>query len=320
MDASDYAWVVMSSAKLARLGLPARCLLAVLGGLALWLAFPGVAWWPMAPVGVALITLSTVGTRARNGFLLGLLGGLACFLPTLHWSGIYVGDLPWIALSITESLYLAFMGLAIAVIQRTGKVRPGAVAALWVLQETLRSNVPFGGFPWARLAWTTADSPLMRFASIAGAPGLTFLVALLGALIALGVLRLVGRTAGRIDGHTDGDTERHIDVRRVLIPFAATAIIAATAFVVPVPTSGRPMQVIGIQGNVPTAGLDFNAQRRAVLDNHVTATAQAAAMVRSGQIAPTWSCGRRTPPTSTPPAMPTPPPRSRRPSRTSTRP
>lgn len=285
MDASDYAWVVMSSAKLARLGLPARCLLAVLGGLALWLAFPGVAWWPMAPVGVALITLSTVGTRARNGFLLGLLGGLACFLPTLHWSGIYVGDLPWIALSITESLYLAFMGLAIAVVQRTGKVRPGAVAALWVLQETLRSNVPFGGFPWARLAWTTADSPLMRFASIAGAPGLTFLVALLGALIALGVLRLVGRTAGRIDGHTDGDTERHIDVRRVLIPFAATAIIAATAFVVPVPTSGRPMQVIGIQGNVPTAGLDFNAQRRAVLDNHVTATAQAAVMVRSGQIA-----------------------------------
>lgn len=251
-----------------RLGLPQRAALAVLGGLALWTAFPGLAWWPMAPVGVALITLSTIGATTRRGFLLGLLGGLGCFLPTLHWSGIYVGNLPWIALSVTESLYLACMGAAIATVQRRGAVRPGLVAALWVLQETLRSNVPFGGFPWARLAWTTADSPLVRFASIAGAPGLTFLVALLGALIALGVVRIA----------------RHGGVKTIAIPFAATALVAVSAFAVPVPTDGKPLQVIGIQGNVPTAGLDFNAQRRAVLDNHVSATNQAASMVRAGQL------------------------------------
>ena len=250
--------------------LPARSALAVLGGLSLWLAFPGTAWWPMAPVGVMLMSLSTIGTTARRGFLLGLLGGLACFLPTLHWSGIYVGDTPWIALSVTESLYLACMGMAIAVVQRRGAVRPGAVAALWVLQELFRSNVPFGGFPWARLAWTTADSPLVRFASIAGAPGLTFVVALLGALLALVVFRVA---------------TGQLSLLRLLVPTAATALVGASAFVVPVPTGGKPLQVVGVQGNVPTAGLDFNAQRRAVLDNHVATTKQAARMVADGKIA-----------------------------------
>jgi apolipoprotein N-acyltransferase len=38
-----------------------------------------------------------------------------------------------------------------------------------------------------------------------------------------------------------------------------------------------------VQGNVPRAGLDFNAQRRAVLDNHVDETIRLAAAVRSGE-------------------------------------
>lgn len=247
---------------------PIRALLAVVGGLAIWLSFPDTAWWFCAPIGVALISIATIGARARLGFLLGLLAGFACFAPTLHWSGIYVGNFPWLALSVTEALYVACMGAAIAFVQHTGRVRPFAVAALWVLQETLRSNVPFGGFPWARLAWTTADSPLMRLASIAGAPGLTFVVALMGAWLAVFVLRL---------------THRH-NLRTVAIPLAATAAVAALAFVIPVPTSGTPLRVVGIQGNVPTAGLDFNSQRRAVLDNHVSTTKQAAAMVAAGKI------------------------------------
>jgi len=40
-----------------------------------------------------------------------------------------------------------------------------------------------------------------------------------------------------------------------------------------------------IQGNVPRLGLDFNAQRRAVLDNHVARTEELAAKVAAGQLA-----------------------------------
>ncbi len=38
------------------------------------------------------------------------------------------------------------------------------------------------------------------------------------------------------------------------------------------PTDGREVAVGLVQGNVPSAGLDFNAERRAVLDNHVAGT------------------------------------------------
>jgi apolipoprotein N-acyltransferase len=38
------------------------------------------------------------------------------------------------------------------------------------------------------------------------------------------------------------------------------------------PTDGRTEAVGFVQGNVPSAGLDFNSQRRAVLDNHVAGT------------------------------------------------
>jgi apolipoprotein N-acyltransferase len=45
---------------------------------------------------------------------------------------------------------------------------------------------------------------------------------------------------------------------------------------------GDPVTVAIVQGNVPRLGLDFNAQRQAVLDNHVDATVDLAAQVTSG--------------------------------------
>jgi apolipoprotein N-acyltransferase len=43
--------------------------------------------------------------------------------------------------------------------------------------------------------------------------------------------------------------------------------------------------VAAVQGNVPRLGLDFNAQRRAVLDNHVQETLRLADEVRAGRAA-----------------------------------
>jgi apolipoprotein N-acyltransferase len=48
-------------------------------------------------------------------------------------------------------------------------------------------------------------------------------------------------------------------------------------------TEGGPTTTVAvIQGNVPRAGLDFNAQRRAVLDNHVRQTLELAREVAAG--------------------------------------
>jgi apolipoprotein N-acyltransferase len=54
--------------------------------------------------------------------------------------------------------------------------------------------------------------------------------------------------------------------------------------VIPAATPDGPAVTVAIvQGNVPRLGLEFNAQRRAVLDNHVNATLDLAAQVRAGR-------------------------------------
>src|SRR5664280_3923247 len=90
-----------------------------------------------------------------------------------------------------------------------GRVRPMAVAWAWVAQEALRDNTPFGGFPWGRLAFSQADSPLASLASLGGAPAVTFGVALAGGLLAAGTARLISNrsTAGR-SGMRRGDRPR----------------------------------------------------------------------------------------------------------------
>jgi apolipoprotein N-acyltransferase len=277
--------------------------LAVVSGLALWLAFPSHDLWAMAPIGVGLLALATRGAPAWQGALFGLVSGLACFLPLLSWSGTYVGALPWIALAVLESLYVALLGLVCAMLQRgplsatfhqgaspTGvvRVRPVVVALAWVAQEALRDTTPFGGFPWGRLAFSQADSPLAGLAAIGGAPAVTFGVALAGGFMAAGVARLIGGTRPISGGRPVGQSgiQRDGSVRggrSTVLCFLCAATVLVLPVFVPRPTDGPTGRFMAVQGNVPRAGLDFNAERRAVLDNHVKATLKAAAAVRAGE-------------------------------------
>jgi len=238
----------------------------------------------MAPTGVALLALATRRASPWQGALLGLISGLACFLPLLSWSGIYVGAVPWVALAVLESSYMALLGLTCSLLQRgpslagTGRVRPTVVALAWVAEETLRDNTPFGGFPWGRLAFSQADSPLAGLAALGGAPAVTFGVALVGGLLAAGLARLI-QTSRR-------PGIRHAGIRRSGLPAATCLLGAIVAMFLPVlvprPTDGPTGRFMAVQGNVPRAGLDFNAERRAVLDNHARVTQQAAASVTAG--------------------------------------
>jgi apolipoprotein N-acyltransferase len=245
-----------------RLPLPIAVTASVLGGLALWLAFPDHDIWWLAPLGVALFAVAARGQRARTAALLGGLTGLAYFLPLLRWSGVYVGTLPWLALSVLESLYVASLGLALPFAWRT-RFAPVAIAGLWVAQEAVRDRTPYGGFPWARLAFSQDNAPTLHLAALGGAPLVTFAVGLAGALLAVAVIhvRLPALGAG--------------------LGVAGVAVMAC-GLLVPLPTGGRSIQVAGVQGDVPKAGLDFDTQRAAVLDLHAKGTQQLAAQVAAG--------------------------------------
>ena len=250
---------------------------AALSGLTTAYAFPTHDIWWLAPVGVALLSVAVTGARWRLAALAGFAHGLGFFLPTLSWSGIYVGNLPWIALSTLEALYLAAMCVVTVVVQRPllgTRLRPLAYAVVplaWVLQEWARGTTPFGGFPWARLAFSQADSPLAPFARFGGAPGITFAVAALGVLLHLLLRAAVHRI--RRPGVPVPAAQPVLGGALALLAVAPLGIALATT----PPTDGRAVSVLFVQGNVPRAGLDFNAERRKVLDNHVQGTLAAAA-------------------------------------------
>jgi apolipoprotein N-acyltransferase len=241
----------------------------------------------MALVGVALLALATRRASPWQGAVLGLISGLACFLPLLSWSGTYVGALPWIALAVLESLYVALLGLACTLLQRgpslagVARVRPLVVALAWVAQEALRDTTPFGGFPWGRLAFSQADSPLAGLAALGGAPAVTFGVALVGGLLAAGLARLAGDTrlasGTRLPGIPRGGTASAV------VCLGCAVAVMVLPMLVPRPTDGPTARFMAVQGNVPRPGLEFNAERRAVLDNHVKATETAAAAVQAGK-------------------------------------
>ncbi len=254
-----------------------RLLLAIASGAALVLAFPAYDLWFLAPVGVAALALATRGAGVRGGAGLGMLSGLVFFVPTLNWAGSVVGLLPWFALAALQAGFVALAGGVCGWLQSAtslagpGRVRPAVVALAWVGQEALRDRVPYGGFPWVRLAFSQADAPLGRLAALGGAPAVTFAVALCGGVLAAGVARLWQERAGSL---------RPV---RAAVPFALALAIAVAGLAVPLPSEGPEAEVMAVQGNVPRAGLEFNAQRRQVLDNHVSATVAAAAQVASGQ-------------------------------------
>ncbi|UJH71090.1 hypothetical protein [Ornithinimicrobium sp. INDO-MA30-4] len=155
------------------------------------MAFPRFDLWFLAIFGMGLLSWVLLGVGAKRGALLGFVAGLALFIPLLSWSGIYVGALPWIALATLSALYVAIFGLLAGYLQSdrgllgTARVRPVAVGLAWVAAELGRSTTPFGGFPWARLGFSQADSPIVGVARWLGVPGVSFVVVVIGATIAL---------------------------------------------------------------------------------------------------------------------------------------
>ncbi|MDK3254901.1 apolipoprotein N-acyltransferase [Blastococcus capsensis] len=264
---------------------PWRTLLAAAGGLAMFLSFPGHDLTTLAVLGPAALAVAVRGVRVRTGLWLGLVMGLAFFVPLLSWTGIYVGAFPWLALALSQALYLALLGAATALTSRL-PAWPVWAAALWVADEAIRGRFPFGGFPWGRLGFSQSEGPLLALAAYGGVPLVSFAVALVGALLAAAALAL-GR-AWRAGAASAGEQRGAVrSALRLAALVLAVPLIGALAWL-PLPgdslTAGGPTAAVAvIQGDVPRAGLDFNAQRRAVLDNHVRQTLQLAADVAAGE-------------------------------------
>lgn len=261
----------------------------IVAGMGLCVSFPPFGWWYVAIAAFALLAgvLTWRTTTPAGGFGYGFLFGLAFYLPLLPWISGLVGPFPWIVLSVVEAVFPALFGLA-AVAVRNLPGWPLWLAGLWAAQEWLKTTVPFGGFPWGVVGFSQADGPLLPLARLGGAPLVSFAVVLVGCSLAAVVVEIARRWR-RDDDDDDGGVRQTPPA--VLLPgVCISAVLLITASVWPsVRQAGAgagddpAVTVAAVQGNVPRLGLEFNAQRRAVLDNHVRETMQLARDVRAGQ-------------------------------------
>ena len=281
-------------------------LISVAGGLALYASFPPVGVWPLAVLGPALLVVALTGRSLRASFGCGLAFGLALFVPLLSWlanEAWYV----WFALAGALAVIFAVFAIGQRLLLRL-PYWPAAVAGWWVCVEAVRDRWPYA-FPWGRLAMSQSVAPDVRWVAVGGAPLLSFLIALTGAMIARAALCYLGGSdppqtppasggtarpprppgggAGRPSGLPWGGAGRLSGRIWAAVAAVVTAGLVLAGGLLPVdPTGGAPtVPVAAIQGDVPRArNLPQLLNDSEVTQNHAAATLKLAAEVKAGRL------------------------------------
>ena len=162
----------------------------------------------------------------------------------LHWTSTYVGSTPWIILSFGLSL----LYLPLTLVGRWGIA---SYPLIFVVLEEVRNRFPFGGFGWARVAYSQADAPYAAIASRGGAISLSAITVLLAGFVYFAL----NKKAQLV----------------FIVPLLLLFIPSNIATV-------NQTSVLMVQGNVPELGLDFNARAKQVFNNHVDETRKALAI------------------------------------------
>jgi apolipoprotein N-acyltransferase len=227
-------------------------LVAAAGGLVYDLGFPGAGIWPLAFLGIALALVALIGRRSWSAALVGFSFGLAFYLQQVSWTSLYLGPIPWLALSILESAIVAggavLIALAYRWVPRSSDSRwvrllllPALVAGLWCVREAATGSLPYGGFPWGRAALSQSQSPFAETVSWVGSTGLGFLmVAVVAATIEW--VRVAGWRDRRATA-VSATTAVGLVLLGTLVPAWAT-------------TPNGELRVASVQGDGPAAYFD----------------------------------------------------------------
>ncbi|MBT9540686.1 MAG: apolipoprotein N-acyltransferase [Thiobacillus sp.] len=234
-----------SAMRRASLLLPLVALLA--GALAVG-GFAPLNLWPLPLLSLALLfgMLLRVSTR-RAGFVIGFAWGLGLFLAGVSWIyislSVYGGMAMWLA-GLATLLFCSVLALFPALVGalQAGWALPAtprlvlALPLLWGLSEWLRGWV-LTGFPWLSLGYSQVPaSPLAGYAPVLGVYGVSFILALIAALLAWSA------------------TPRRPPALRIWALSAALALgVGGQALRGVVWTSpvGAPTSVALLQGNIP---------------------------------------------------------------------
>lgn len=214
------------------------------------LSFAPYSIWIIYPIAMALALWQSQPLSTKANFYYWLSFGFGCFAVGISWVHVSMdtfGGLPLPAsiglmalLALYLALYPALTGLALAWLTNARSRADEAkfslwrnlalFPALWTLTEWARGWV-MTGFPWLWAGYSQTQGPLKPLASIIGALGLSFVLAMLAGALALCL------------------TKRYKSLL-ILLP-----LIVLSAWVVPkfsdIHPTGESVKVSLVQGNIP---------------------------------------------------------------------
>ena len=136
---------------------------SVVAGVLLALSLPPWGWWPLGPLGAALLYWRLGGLALRTRVWSGWLAGLGCYGIGLAWARAF----NWygaLALILVEALFFA----AAAALTPPLRGRAPAFVGACTLAEAVRMTWPFGGLPLGGVFLGQADGPLVQLARLGG--------------------------------------------------------------------------------------------------------------------------------------------------------
>ncbi len=220
-------------------------LLAFVSGAVLSGAFAPLNWWFLLPIAIAIFLYAV--TKTRKPFITAFIFAAVFNFLTLEWSGTYVGLVPVVFLVFLQSIF--YLPLGFVSFKRDRYSRIWLILPVLLLADEVRSLIPFGGFGWNRLSFSQADSPYVSVAAFLGDTALSFLGISLGIALYL------------------------LFARAQFLSVALTAVL--TTLIILLPTSALhqgSINVLGVQGNVPRLGLNFNSRAEEVFNLHLKQT------------------------------------------------
>lgn len=178
---------------------------ACLAGVALALAFPPIAIWPLSFCGLLPLFHAIDEKESKDAFIFGFLAGLVQTVILIYWlyrvltfyGGLHMFlALPaLLLLSSYLAVYTGLFTLGLTFCQKYLRTAPGSIrwillgSALFTGLEYLR-GIFLSGFPWQPLGASLVSSlSLVQFSDIFGTGGLTFLVVLVNLSLWAGVKR-----------------------------------------------------------------------------------------------------------------------------------
>ena len=238
-----------------KLQLQTKIFLGSVAGVLMARSFSYTDTWILLPMGIAVWWAGTHKRQLSDYLFFSFSLSIAFWFARLSWLSL-VGIDAYIILALLMALITGSIGYFMY------KVKDLPLPFVWygllfISMETILDYIPFGGFPWGRIAYDSADAPWANLMPYGSSSLVAAAILLISALMipSLGFVLQKAFAASIV----------------FVIAIAAFSLFLQDLDKRDIKSAGK-IDLALIQGSVPRVGLSFNEQKMEVLKYHIKET------------------------------------------------